>query len=133
MALTKANEIKLLQELVDGEGYFADILKEGDLDIMKENIHSDFPLLRGLSFVSRREYEFLEKDYSNLVEETETLHGVINGLIEVMLRSYQEFGDTKLLESAIKLKGFAYVIKRRLEMGMKLSEMEKNYLMENLK
>ena len=38
MALTKANEIKLLQELVDGEGYFADILKEGDLDIMKENI-----------------------------------------------------------------------------------------------
>jgi len=133
MALTKANEIKLLQELVDGEGYFADILKEGDLDIMKENIHSDFPLLRGLSFVSRREYEFLEKDYSNLVEETETLHGVINGLIEVMLRSYQEFGDTKLLESAIKLKGFAYVIKRRLEMGMELSEMEKNYLMENLK
>ena len=133
MALTKANEIKLLQELVDGEGYFADILKEGDLDIMKENIHSDFPLLRGLSFVSRREYEFLEKDYSNLVEETETLHGVINGLIEVMLRSYQEFGDTKLLESAIKLKGFAYVIRRRLEMGMELSEMEKNYLMENLK
>ena len=133
MALTKANEIKLLQELVDGEGYFADILKEGDLDIMKENIHSDFPLLRGLSFVSRREYEFLEKDYSNLVEETETLHGVINGLIEVMLRSYQEFSDTKLLESAIKLKGFAYVIKRRLEMGMELSEMEKNYLMENLK
>lgn len=133
MALTKANEIKLLQELVDGEGYFADILKEGDLDIMKENIHSDFPLLRGLAFVPRREYEFLEEDYSNLVKETETLHGVINGLIEVMLRSYQEFSDTKLLESAIKLKGFAYVIKRRLEMGMELSEMEKNYLMENLK
>jgi len=133
MALTKANEIKLLQELVDGEGYFADILKEGDLDIMKGNIHSDFPLLRGLAFVSRREYEFLEHDYSNLVEETETLHGVLNGLIEVMIRSYQEFSDTKLLESAIKLKGFAYVIKRRLEMGMELSEMEKNYLMENLK
>lgn len=133
MALTKANEIKLLQELVDGEGYFADILKEGDLDIMKENIRSDFPLLSGLAFVPRREYEFLEKDYSNLVEETETLHGVINGLIEVMLRSYQEFSDTKLLESAIKLKGFAYVIKRRLEMGMELSEMEKNYLKENLK
>lgn len=45
--LTKHEEKRLLTQLWEGEGYFADEFSESDLQVMISNIDSDHPILMG--------------------------------------------------------------------------------------
>ena len=56
-----------------------------------------------------------------------------NELLDFMLERAQKFGDVELLKKAIEFRGNAYVICRKLELGLPLWELDKDYIKKNIK
>lgn len=67
------------------------------------------------------------------LSDESTAHGQeTNALIDFMLVRAQKFGDLELLHKSISLKGYEYVIVRKLRLSLPLWEEDRNFLIKIL-
>lgn len=97
------------------------------------NMYNDEEYERIISLGKAGE-ECLIENQKALQTEAELNHtkGVIEGLIETMLRSAQRFGDIDLLHKAIAIKGHKEVIKLKIKMELPFWEIDNKFILENL-
>lgn len=99
----KQKEIRLITELMDLKGYFADEFCAGDLDKMISNIKSDFPVFMGTApdilyqkektqrELSDGAYDTLKSEYNKCMVALESLERVnaeLNAKLKFILESY---------------------------------------------
>jgi len=130
--ISKERELEIIQEIRSGNGYFADAFTSYDFDRMASNIRNDCRLLYQTRVVESSEYDRLKEEFSKEVSENDQLHTTIDSLIDTILKRGQAFSDFSLFRKVIALKGHAYVIKRKLELDLPLSPMDKEFLLNNL-
>lgn len=84
-----------------------------------------------------RELWYRVRDLGNMVKAQSDVNTSqaqeTNELLDFMLERAQKFGDVELLKKAIEFRGNAYVICRKLELGLPLWELDKDYIKKNIK
>lgn len=130
--ISKERELQIIEELRLGNGYFADAFTSYDFDRMASNIKCDFPLLHQTRVVESSEYDRIKIELSKQVGANDELRTSFDNAIDSMIVSGQTFSDLDLLRETIKIKGHGYVIKRKIELGLGLLDMDKEFLLNNL-
>lgn len=130
--ISKERELQIIEELRLGNGYFSDAFTSYDFDRMASNIKCDFPLLHQTRVVESSEYDRIKTELSKQVGANDELHTSFDNAIDLMIVSGQTFSDLDLLRETIKIKGHGYVIKRKIELGLGLLDMDKEFLLNNL-
>lgn len=138
-----SQEIKILQSL-KGDTYFAQVFKPDTIDAMCENIHRDFMIDCGI--------DVFENCHSAMKARSEALtnKGLLdeaNGTIESLREQKSEMTDLiirtlhagnnpttdqeaeKFLDTYV---GRKEIIKRKIKMGLKLSDLDEKWLYNNL-
>lgn len=129
--ISKEKEISLISSLIEANGYFSDELGQYK-ETMIQNIKNDYPLLMGTGIISEKEYKTEQAKRAKIEAELDRTKGVVEGLIETMLRSSQRFGDEDLLHKAIAVIGHKEVIKLKLRMELPLWDIDNKFILENL-
>lgn len=115
--ISKKEEIAIIDNLGKAGGYFADFFDSEEIERMKRNIENDFPI-----------------EFETKFSETCLRHASeIDRISKIMLKSAQEFSDINLLKEAIQLQGHDWVIRYKLQNEMPLWEIDKQYIVENIK
>lgn len=130
--ISKERGLQIIEELRLGNGYFADAFTSYDFDRMASNIKCDFPLLHQTRVVESSEYDRIKTELSKQVGANDELRTSFDNAIDSMIVSGQTFSDLDLLRETIKIKGHGYVIKRKIELGLGLLDMDKEFLLNNL-
>lgn len=130
--ISKERELQIIEELQLGNGYFADAFTSLDFERMTSNVLKDYPLLMDTSVVDTKEYNRIKSELSNQVRANDELRTSFDNAIDSMIVSGQTFSDLDLLRETIKIKGHGYVIKRKIELGLGLLDMDKEFLLNNL-
>lgn len=80
---------------------------------------------------------FLTYDYFNRLRAKEsecmTNRMMINQLLDIIILKGDEHKDAKMFKMAEAQSGKKYVILRKIELGIELSEEDKDYIKENMK
>ena len=147
--LSKAEEIRLIEKLAAGNGYFADWFTEADVEAMIKNIKNDFTLMLGTTDLNKQ--RDLESRCSELETEWNRLI-VANERLKSELQEYE--AENNLMTEKLKeiLKSFvtheweqspyelsyqffpqAEVIKAKLINKVELEETETEWIINNLK
>jgi hypothetical protein len=125
METTKAKEIEVIKSLVAMDGYFAEYFK-GDLEVMIDNIHNDFPIEMGIKSTNTIEY------FQKRNDETVEKHALeILDLCDTLLCVYEETGNQRLYERAVEKLGQRNVIARKRILGLKITGNEIDFLINN--
>lgn len=134
--ITKEKEIKLLEELVAGDNYFAEYFKK-DLEQMVSNIRNDFPIEHGTLFSmdgenQRQINEHLKAAHRDEVANLKEAH---EDDVHTILAASLEFANNfeRLEEEAIKWIGRNEVIRMKRGLSIELSSADIDYLISNLK
>lgn len=130
--ISKERELQIIEELQLGNGYFADAFTSLDFERMTSNVLKDYPLLMDTSVVDTKEYNRIKIELSNQVRVNDELRTSFDNAIDSMIVSGQTFSDLDLLRETIRIKGHGYVIKRKIELGLGLLDMDKEFLLNNL-
>lgn len=130
--ISKERELQIIEELQLGNGYFADAFTSLDFERMTSNVLKDYPLLMDTSVVDTKEYNRIKSELSNQVRANDELRTSFDNAIDSMIVSGQTFSDLDLLRETIRIKGHGYVIKRKIELGLGLLDMDKEFLLNNL-
>lgn len=130
--ISKERELQIIEELRLGNGYFADAFTSHDFDRMASNVLNDYPLLMGTSVVDTKEYNRIKTELSKQVAANDAMRTSFDNAIDSMIVSGQTFSDLDLLRETIRIKGHGYVIKRKIELGLGLLDMDKEFLLNNL-
>lgn len=130
--ISKERELQIIEELRLGNGYFSDAFTSYDFDRMASNIKCDFPLLHQTRVVESSEYDRIKTELSKQVGANDAMRTSFDNAIDSMIVSGQTFSDLDLLRETIKIKGHGYVIKRKIELGLGLLDMDKEFLLNNL-
>lgn len=118
----KEQEIKALTELVEMGGYFSDLSKD-DLETMIGNIKNDFPIELGAKFNlteeqrQRSERELKKKHRDEIID-----------LCDTLLCINAETGNERAYERAVDKLGLNFVIARKRQIGLELTNKEIDYL-----
>lgn len=119
---SKEQEIKALTELVEMDGYFSDHFK-GDLETMIGNIKNDFPIELGAKFNlteeqrQRSERELKKKHRDEIID-----------LCDTLLCINAETGNERAYERVVDKLGLDFVIARKRQIGLELTNKEIDYL-----
>lgn len=141
--LTKEEEIKLIQELINGKGYFAEKFGKDRIS-MERNIRMDYPIENGTFFNDAAEQ--LEDTYNALKKEEAVTKGLKNRIdrLEFSLALCKN-RILKLLNQAVRVKCFkdSFVISEnftseeilteKVKLGAGLSDEEKKQVIELIK
>lgn len=130
--ISKEMELQIIEELQLGNGYFADAFTSLDFERMKSNVLNDHPLLMDTSVVDTKEYNRIKTELSKQVVANDAMRTSFDNAIDSMIVSGQTFSDLDLLRETIRIKGHGYVIKRKIELGLGLLDMDKEFLLNNL-
>lgn len=140
-------EIRLIEELIALDGYFADSFKS-EREVIISNIKNDFPLLCStrwdkaeceLSKLNARfriiesaniEYERLLKKQCNELDE---LRGQKNEMIDFLIEQAEKWSASDLRQAAIEMIGKKEYLRRKMEKGFNLWELDKEILLEVLR
>lgn len=119
----KAKEIKLLTQLVELGGYFADKF-QADLEQMVQNIKNDYPIEFDTNFNAATAN--LESEIKNLQKSHKEK---VYSLCETLL-CVQENGneDNRLKERAVQEIGLHEVVKLKRVIGLEWDHQDKEYL-----
>lgn len=124
--VTKAQEIKAIEALIEMDGYFAGFFKK-DLGQMIENIKNDFPIELDTCFNSAADNE-VQKNKELKRQHKEKVYD----LCSTLLCAYAETGNERLYEKALQELGINNLIKLKKTIGLKLSDKETDYLISLL-
>lgn len=133
-ALTKEQEIELLKKLVEGNGYFSQLIDQCNLEIMINNIHNDFAIENGTiieSEVSR---------LTNLLDAQKEMHRKeIDELLAKQNQVNMQFASDLLLlsdenvDNLVRARlGMDKTIKLKKQLGILISEEEIDYLISKI-
>lgn len=123
----KEKEIKLLQELCEMGGYFAEYFK-ADLETMVYNITNDFPIEMDTAFhkaaeVKDHEIKTLKKNHTLKVES----------LCETLLCVHENGNeDGRAKERAVQELGLHRVVQIKRQIGLEWDAEDKNYITKML-
>lgn len=137
--LSKSEEIKLLETLKTGNGYFSDMFTEDEITQMQDNINNDFMLLNGINLHTEEEVQKMQANhervyhqYDKVITEQngkiDKLMGTINELVDTLLIRGTATFDSDLFHTAIKVKSHSYVIRRKIELSLPLTEYDLEYV-----
>lgn len=124
--VTKEKEIKMLEELVKADGYFAEYFKK-DLDQMAGNIKNDFPIENGTLFSMDGENQREINEALKSMHKTEVRTIFTNALTAVSTGDYD-----RIEAEAVKNLGRDEVIKLKRKNGIDLRESDIEYLISKL-
>lgn len=122
----KEKEIKTLTALVEMDGYFAEFFKI-DLETMVTNIRNDFPIELCTKF-------HLSEDQRQQSErELKSRHrNEIIDLCDTLLCVHAATGHERLYEKAVEKMGINFIIARKRQIGLDLTNAEIDYLISQL-
>lgn len=136
-ALSKDEEIKLLTQLVEGDGYFAQSFSK-DLSAMIENIRNDFEITCGITLenvvceLNDKINDMKKETAIKIVQAVEAEKSKTMSLIEkiVCMSEYPE--PDELYKTAVDAVGLDEVIKIKHRCIIRLTEKEITYLVSKL-
>lgn len=118
----KEQEIKALTELVEMGGYFSDLFKD-DLETMIGNIKNDFPIELGAKFnLTEEQRQWSERELKKKHRDE------IIDLCDTLLCINAETGNERAYERAVDKLGLNFVIARKRQIGLELTNKEIDYL-----
>lgn len=139
-------EIRLIEELIEMNGYFADSFKN-EKEVIISNIKNDFPLLCSTRW-NKAECEWNRLNAKiNLIEnanktfrgqldercnEIDDLHGQKNDMANFLIEQAEKWSASDLRDRAIEMVGKKEYLRRKIEKGFNLWEVDKEMLMEVL-
>lgn len=135
--VTKEKEIKMLEELVKADGYFAEYFKK-DLEQMVANIKNDFPIeLRTLFTMDgenqRQINENLVEMNANVVRDLKASHkNEVYLIFEEILRDVVNQDYDSIEAEAIKRLGRNEVIRLKRAHGIELNDNDIEYMVSKL-
>ena len=139
-------EIRLIEELIAMDGYFADSFK-GEKEVIISNIKNDFPFLCSTRW-DKAEYEWnklnakidlienANKTFRGQLEERcnelDDLNEQNNDMVNFLIEQAEKWSASDLRDRAIEMIGKKEYLRRKIEMGFNLWEADKEMLMEVL-
>lgn len=121
----KQMEIETLMKLHSMEGYFHDALSDSDMETMRNNIRNDFPLFNGTSMVDGKTFNQTRQQKDDAVMASQQLANHVDALIDACITSGIDDAPTSIV-------GMAQVIKRKVALGIELSDEQREYIIKNL-
>lgn len=107
------------------EGYFHDALSDSDMETMRNNIRNDFPLFNGTSMVDGKTFNQTRQQKDDAVMASQQLANHVDALIDACITSGIDDAPTSIV-------GMAQVIKRKVALGIELSDEQREYIIKNL-
>ena len=135
--LNKEQEVKLLKQLADGNGYFAQSFSK-DIDVMISNIANDFELTNGIT-LENQVYDLIEASKeqkkmltSEIVKAVEDEKKKRIELVEFIITQSYYSDNEKLYEKAVSEIGIDIVVKFKYRKGFVLNGAEMDYLISKI-
>lgn len=144
---TAKKEIRLIEELLALDGYFADSFRS-EKDVIISNIKNDFPLLCGTRW-EKAECEWNRLNAKiNLIEnanktfrgqleercnELDDLHKQKSSMVDFLIEQSEKWSAGDLRNKAIEMVGEKEYLRRKVEKGFDLWAVDKDILMEVLR
>lgn len=140
-------EIRLIEELIEMDGYFADSFK-GEKEVIISNIKNDYPLLcstrwdkaecewnrlnakMSLIEAANKAYEGQLKERCNEIDD---LHQQKSDMADFLIEQAEKWSASDLRVTAIEMVGKKEYLRRKIEKGFNLWEVDKGMLMEVLR
>lgn len=141
--MTATHEIEVLQSL-KGDTYFAQVFKPETIDAMCENIRKDYQIDCGVdvfenchsAIVARKDAKLNKGLLDEANGTIESLLEQKHAMTEIILRLLYENGGTSAYDDAEKYLdthvGRKEIIKRKIKMGLTLSNVDQDWLLNNL-
>lgn len=140
-------EIRLIEELIAMDGYFADSFRS-EKDVIISNIKNDFPVLCSTRW-DKAECEWNRLNAKiNLIEnanktfrgqleernnEIDDLHEQKNSMADFLIEQSEKWSAGDLRDKVIEMVGKKEYLRRKIEKGFNLWEVDKEMLMEVLR
>lgn len=140
-------EIRLIEELLAMDGYFADSFRS-EKDLIISNIKNDFPVLCGTRW-DKAEHEWNKlNEKINLIEtankiyegqleercnELDDLRQQKSYMVDFLIEQSEKWSAGDLRDKAIEMVGKKEYLRRKVEKGFNLWEVDKEILMEVLR
>lgn len=144
---TAKKEIRLIEELLALDGYFADSFRS-EKDLIISNIKNDFPLLCGTRW-EKAECEWNRLNAKiNLIEnanktfrgqleercnELDDLHKQKSSMVDFLIEQSEKWSASDLRDKAIEMVGKKEYLRRKVEKEFELWAVDKEILMEVLR
>lgn len=132
--MTKNEEIELLLNLLEGNGYFADKFGK-DIPVIIENIKKDFPIETGTSIIADevkhiREKEQLLQNYETEIRQLKKEH---EAKLQELYICFLKSDDEKMHSKVVADLGIEKTIKLKHQHQLPFTESEINYMVNKLK
>lgn len=139
-------EIRLIEELIELDGYFADSFKS-EKDVIISNINNDFPFLCGTRWDKAEcEWNRLNAKINLIENENKTFRGQLDercneindlheqkySMVDFLIVQSAKWSAGDLRDKAIEMVGKKEYLRRKIEMGLDLWEADKEIAMKVL-